>query len=152
MEPTEEPDDKIIPNPKDALEFKPVKRSRPNRSGFKYFMVFFFLCSFAGLSWFFYGDHLRRHVGEQLPVVRALEGPVKVRPKTPGGMPIPDRDKLVYGRMNGGVVEPRVERLLPLPEMPKKPLASKTKSEVTPSLNTSPSITETLVDKSYLLF
>ena len=53
MEPTEEPDDKIIPNPKDALEFKPVKRSRPNRSGFKYFMVFFFL-------WFlFSGFHIR---------------------------------------------------------------------------------------------
>ncbi len=151
MTPMEKPEDKIIPNPKDALEFKPVKRSRLKRSGLKHFMVFFLLCGFAGFGWFFYGDHLRHHVGDQLPVVRAIEGPVKVRPKTPGGMPIPDRDKLVYGRINGGVAEPRVERLLPLPEIPKKPLSLKIKPDPMPRLNADSSKTQTPVEKSYVL-
>ena len=148
MAPVEKSTDKIIPNPSDALEFKPVKRARPRRTGLKFFMFFILLCGAAGLGWQFYGNHLMYRVGDQLPIIRAIEGPVKIRPRTPGGMAIPDRDKLVYGRMNGGVAEPRVERLLPLPEIPKKPQVSANQSDSSPRSETGPSIIQSLPKKS----
>ena len=40
MAPVEKSTDKIIPNPSDALEFKPVKGARPRRTGLKFFMFF----------------------------------------------------------------------------------------------------------------
>lgn len=120
--------DEIVPDPSHALEFETIKRGRPKRSGFRFFLLLVVLGSGLGAGWLFYGDQLMNHVGDQLPVIRAGEGPIKVRPKTPGGMEIPDRDKLVYGRMSGGVAEPRVERLLPLPEIPKTPLVPSTMS------------------------
>ena len=113
--------DEIVPNPSDALEFEPIKRSRPKRRGSWFFLLIVLISGGAGAGWLFYGDQLMNRVGDQLLVIRAAEGPVKVRPKTPGGMAIPDRDKLVYDSMKGGVAEPRVERLLPPPEMPKTP-------------------------------
>jgi hypothetical protein len=134
----------IVPDRSDALEFDPVKLVRPKRSGWRFFLLLVMVGVGAGAGWFFYGDKLLHHVGDQLPVIRAAEGPVKVRPKTPGGMDIPDRDKLVYGRINGGVIESRVERLLPLPEIPKTPLAS----EVKPNLVPAPSIVQSTAKKS----
>ncbi|MSO85203.1 MAG: SPOR domain-containing protein [Rhodospirillales bacterium] len=59
--------------------------------------------------------------GDGVPVVRADSLPFKVRPRDPGGMEIPDRDKLVYGRLQGEGSESRVERLLGPPETPIRP-------------------------------
>ncbi|MEK7245999.1 MAG: hypothetical protein AAB223_08265, partial [Pseudomonadota bacterium] len=56
--------------------------------------------------------------GDGVPVVRADPTPFKARPRDPGGMEIPDRDKLVYERLPGGGAEERVERLLPPAEAP----------------------------------
>ena len=127
MVPEEKSTNEIVPNPSDALEFQTIKRGKPRRRGFRFFLLLVLVSSGAGLGWHFYGDQLMIHVDDQLPVIRAAEGPVKIRPETPGGLKIPDRDKLVYGRMNGSVTEPRIERLLPLPEIPKTPLAPSAK-------------------------
>lgn len=56
----------------------------------------------------------------EVPVIRADTTSIKVKPKDPGGMAVPDRDKLVYKRMNGeGTPVPSgVERLLPPAEEP----------------------------------
>lgn len=51
-----------------------------------------------------------------VPLIKAAEGPTKVRPKEPGGMIVPDRDKQVFSRVNPNEKPPPVERLLPLPE------------------------------------
>lgn len=59
--------------------------------------------------------------GEGVPVVRADSAPFKIRPRDPGGMEVPDRDKLVYGRLQGEAAELRVERLLPPVEAPMRP-------------------------------
>ena len=59
--------------------------------------------------------------GDGVPVVRADPTPSKIRPRDPGGMEVPDRDKLVYGRLPGEATEPRVERLLPPAEAPMRP-------------------------------
>jgi hypothetical protein len=144
MVPVEKSADEIVLDPSDALEFESVKLARPKRSGLKLFLLLVLTAGGVGAGWLYYGDQLIHHVGDQLPVVRAAEGPVKVRPKTPGGMAIPDRDKLVYGRMNRGTADPRVERLLPLPEIPKTPLSAKVKLNAVPA----PSIVQSTAKKS----
>ncbi len=53
--------------------------------------------------------------GDKVPLIRADAQPSKVRPDRPGGMEVPDRDKLIYSERSGG---PPVERLLPPPEQP----------------------------------
>jgi hypothetical protein len=111
-----------------------------------FFLLFVLISGGTGAGWHFYGDQLLNRAGDQLPVIRAAEGPVKVRPKTPGGMDIPDRDKLVYGRMKGGVAEPLVERLLPPPEIPKPPVVLAAKPDTVPA----PSVVQSVAKKSKL--
>lgn len=127
MVPSDEPTEEIVPDPSEALEFEPIKRAKPKRRGLWLIVLVVLIGGGAGAGWHFYGGQLMRGDGDHIPVIRAAEGPVKVRPKTPGGMAIPDRDKLVYDRMKGGVEEPRIERLLPPPEMPKTPPIPTTK-------------------------
>ncbi|SLN77235.1 SPOR domain-containing protein [Oceanibacterium hippocampi] len=52
------------------------------------------------------------------PLVKAEPGPIKVPPEDPGGMDVPNRDKLVFESLEGGAQPPRIERLLPPPEEP----------------------------------
>lgn len=75
----------------------------------------------AGIAWMLYGNDIKTAIdfgGGDVPLIRAAQGPVKVRPEKPGGMNVPNRDKLVYGRMQGEIGTSRVERLLPPPEQP----------------------------------
>ncbi len=59
------------------------------------------------------------------PLIKAEDQPIKVAPERPGGMDVPNRDILVYGRMHGTPGEkPPVERLLPEPEQPLAPPAA----------------------------
>lgn len=79
------------------------------------------LTASALVAWLVYGEQILAllHSGGDVPVVRADSGPVKVRPEQPGGMEVPNRDKLVYERLEGGEgTSARVERLLPQPEEP----------------------------------
>ncbi len=56
-----------------------------------------------------------------VPMVQADPAPIKIRPEEPGGMQVPNRDKLIYDRFGGEVTRPGVERLLPPPEAPLPP-------------------------------
>jgi SPOR domain len=72
---------------------------------------------FAGGIWFAYQQGLR-HGGAMtgaadVPLIRADERPTKVKPEKPGGMEVPDRDKLIYTQKRA-----MVEHLLPPPEKP----------------------------------
>jgi hypothetical protein len=55
------------------------------------------------------------------PVIKAQQGPTKIKPEKPGGMPIRDQDKGVYDRLDPNAKQEKVENLLPAPEpaMPK---------------------------------
>jgi hypothetical protein len=53
-----------------------------------------------------------------IPYVRAEPGPVKEKPKDPGGLKIPNQDKLVFERINPDVRPPVAEKLAPAPEEP----------------------------------
>ena len=72
---------------------------------------------FAGGLWFAYVEGARHMAGaggsSDIPLIRADTRPMKVKPAEPGGMPIPDRDMLIYGQNR-----PMVEHLLPPPEQP----------------------------------
>ena len=60
----------------------------------------------------------------EIPLIKRDAKQVKVRPSDPGGMEIPNRDKLVYRRMSSVKSDEKVERLLPVPERPKQPSVS----------------------------
>src|SRR5260370_18649153 len=68
----------------------------------------------AGGLWVAYNNSQTRAPGD-VPVIQADQGTTKTRPQQPGGMAIPDQDKLVY---NQGKASPQVEKLLPPPELP----------------------------------
>ena len=120
----------------DALEFEPVAAApRKGNFGLKLFLVLVVLGAGAGAWNFFDGGLLQRFGGGDgdVPVIRAQTGPVKVRPENPGGLKIPDRDKLVYDRMqksagvDGQDKGRGPERLLPPPEQPlPRPSSKKT--------------------------
>jgi len=80
---------------------------------------------FGGGLWFAYVQGTRHAGGGDaasgsVPLIRADERPTKVKPERPGGMEIPDRDKLIYNP-----TRPVVEHLLPPPEKPMpRPTAS----------------------------
>ena len=55
-----------------------------------------------------------------VPLIKADRTPVKVRPATPGGMEVPNQDKLIYERLRENDTV-RVEKLMPAPERPSLP-------------------------------
>ncbi len=116
-------DNDIVPDRADALEFEQVHRSSPKRRFGLILTLLVLAGASAGAGWYLYGDKLLAGAEGDIPIIRAAEGPVKVRPDNPGGMAIPDRDKLVYERLKGGEQDVRVERLLPRPEAPLAPPA-----------------------------
>ena len=71
----------------------------------------------AGGVWFAYQQGLRHasvaNAAGDVPLIRADERPTKVKPENPGGMEVPDRDKLIYTQKRAAV-----EHLLPPPEKP----------------------------------
>jgi cell division septation protein DedD len=72
---------------------------------------------FSGGLWFAYVQGTRHTGGGaasgEVPFIRADERPTKVKPEQPGGMEIPDRDKLIYNP-----TRKVVEHLLAPPEKP----------------------------------
>jgi len=90
---------------------------RPRRM-FSKVLVLVVMGLFGGGLWFAYVQETRHAGGDaaasgDVPLIRADERPTKVKPDRPGGMEIPDRDKLIY-------TQPRtvVEHLLPPSEKP----------------------------------
>ncbi|HEX9568975.1 MAG TPA: SPOR domain-containing protein [Rhodospirillales bacterium] len=105
----------------DALEFEPVAHETPKRRwGLRLFVVLV-LAAGGAAGWYYYGDRLQQFWGSAepgIPLIKAATTPVKVRPENPGGLEVPDRDKLVYDRLQGNAEGRGAERLLPPPEQP----------------------------------
>lgn len=77
----------------------------------------------------------QRALSAEPPLVRAPTGPVRIKPDDPGGMTVPDRDKLVYNRVSGEGEDAAV-RLRPGPELPiERPLPTPA-----PALDTKPAV------------
>ncbi|MEQ8227671.1 MAG: SPOR domain-containing protein [Rhodospirillales bacterium] len=108
----------------DALEFEPEPKRRRGIPTTIWLLLVMVLVTAAGLGGFLFGDRLAGlsgDNGDQVPVVHAAQGPIKVRPKNPGGQEIPFRDYDINKRMQGEEPTGRVENLLPPPEQPKAP-------------------------------
>jgi len=116
----------MTPNPEDrlggtdGLEFEPVEtRPKPKRHWGLWISFAIVVIVGAGGGWYFFGDQFSMMAPEKsVPVIRADVAPIKIKPADPGGMDVPDRDKLVYDRLNGESAGTNVERLLPPPETP----------------------------------
>ena len=78
------------------------------------------LAAVVTLGWYLYDRMVAPGGGAPapLPLIEADEGPTKKRPEDPGGLAIPNQDKLVYEALDGEGAEETVERLLPPPEEP----------------------------------
>lgn len=121
------------------LEFEPLPRTEPaKRRGLWLIAVAGVLAAGAGGGWVAMEAWGPGGGEPEIPLIRALAGPVKVRPESPGGMNIPNRDKLVYGRMQGNEEIPLVERLLPEPEQPLPPPARPEAAKAQPAPEAAP--------------
>ena len=90
------------------------EEERPRRRLRGPFLVILVMVASAGGVWIAYTRGHNAAPGE-VPLIQAEQGTTKTRPQQPGGMAIPDQDKLVY---NQGKGQPQVEKLLPPPETP----------------------------------
>ncbi len=79
--------------------------------------------------WYIFANQPPHADDGKVPVVSAEPGPVKTKPVEPGGMEVPNQDKLVYQRLNPGTAQPGAERLLPPPEQPQPPPADAPRKE-----------------------
>ena len=106
----------------DTLEFESISR-RPKRRtfGLKLILLFFVVGIGGYFSWMQWGDTLSIIGVNELPFVKAPEKAFKVRPKEPGGKDFPNRDKLVYDRLDRKPSPIEVENILPRPEVPLLP-------------------------------
>ncbi len=86
--------------------------------------VLVLIAAVAGVGGYLYSRLSGSEPPGEVPLVRAEPGPTKKRPDEPGGMTIPNQDKLVYQAITEGADgkgEKKVERLLPPPEEPLPP-------------------------------
>ena len=103
----------------DTLEFEPVRRRAPKRRrGVRTLAFTIGLLVIIGGAWGIWGGYFTGVNSDGIPIVRAPNGPIKVRPDSPGGINIPNRDKLVYDRLEKKPPERMAETLLPQPEKP----------------------------------
>ncbi|MFN7039280.1 MAG: SPOR domain-containing protein [Alphaproteobacteria bacterium] len=74
---------------------------------------------FTSLLWYSFKNN-DIHNSKDIPLIKADNEPVKIKPLDPGGMVVPNMDKTVYNNLitkkNDNL--PKVERILPSPEEP----------------------------------
>ena len=78
------------------------------------------LGAFTAVVWLAYDRGLSSAYREEVPTIKADRSPVKVKPDNPGGLVVPNQDKLVLNQPGQDGEEP-VERLLSEPEAPQPP-------------------------------
>ena len=82
--------------------------------------IMIFIAVLGGLSVLFLFTYEKRKISTipaEIKIVKATNGPTKIKPENPGGMIIPDQDKEVYSRLNPNVENEKVENLLSTPEV-----------------------------------
>ncbi|MGD9649413.1 MAG: SPOR domain-containing protein [Dongiaceae bacterium] len=100
--------------------------AQPRRNLFKTTIALVVLVGFLSVVWMAYQD-TSPSTGAT-PLITADAGQIKTRPAQPGGMEIPNQDKLVYNQLSGNA--PKIEeRLMPASEKPLAELAAMTTAD-----------------------
>ncbi len=74
---------------------------------------------FAAAAWYaLQRNDMQPQAAAEVPLIKAEPGPVKEKPEDPGGLKIPNQDKLVYERITPKPQAPQKEKLAPAPEEP----------------------------------
>ena len=133
----EKPDENLwLEANNESLEFRPIDRhprtSRGSGRSVK-FLLAFLVALAMGAAWFVWGAELFGSKTKPVPLIKAEAGPIKMRPDRPGGLDVPNRDKLIYERLEKDPPKSTTETLLsrpevPLPPSPKPPAPSATKA------------------------
>jgi len=76
------------------------------------------LIIFMTAAWFSYKADVTTVSEEELPVIKADSNSNKIVPSDPGGMVVPNQDKLIYDTISVQKNTPKLERILPSPEEP----------------------------------
>ncbi len=108
----------------DALPFKPIDaRRRPARGSGRAvkFLLGFLVVAAVGAAWAVWGGEMFGTKSQPVPLIKAEAGPIKTRPERPGGLLVPNRDKLIYERLERKPPKSTTETLLPRPEVPLPP-------------------------------
>ena len=71
-----------------------------------------------GALYSLYEANPNKSITTRIPLIKADPGPLKVKPKHPGGLKIPNQDKLVFERITPETRTAGVEKLAPEPEEP----------------------------------
>jgi cell division septation protein DedD len=104
-----------------------VEQARSGRNGRRIMTGLVAVAAVLGLGVvlvYAYNKGRQDGTGAAPPIIQAQEGPFKIRPESPGGMKVPNRDKEVFSRLETDAPAGKVERLLPSPEKPMTPPAS----------------------------
>jgi len=120
--------DENVPDASELLDFELIAKSQPDKGHGLWLWVVLVLVLAGGgwAGWMYVQDQDAEDMANagSVPMILAPKFALKEKPSDPGGMKVPDRDKLVYDRMagdqgTGGAGQ--VERLLPPPETPIEP-------------------------------
>ncbi|MEC7674612.1 MAG: hypothetical protein VYB89_03685, partial [Pseudomonadota bacterium] len=100
------PRDNVQPGPPPILEEAPQDSGRFVSIA----LALGALAGFVAIVWYAYDQGRQAGSEAVAPLIKAPGKPVKIKPSDPGGMAVPNRDKVIFeGVSEGG--EQRVERL-----------------------------------------
>lgn len=108
----------------DTLEFEKLERKPKRLTRTRMILIAAAVVGAGAGVWAVLGDRSVGGGSAGVPVIHANKEPFKSRPANPGGMDVPDRDKLVYDRLSPKPPAEAPERLLPRPETPLPPPAA----------------------------
>ena len=102
-----------------SIAYESGRRRSSRRRTIIFTIVLLTVGGFAAIVWNAYNQGQRSDGDGVVPLIQAENSPSKVRPELPGGMDVPNQDKLIYDRLTPGQTPPNtIERLLPPPESP----------------------------------
>ena len=107
--------------PKYLSQFRAVPVSEEKESKRLFWIVLALCIAIVGVVIFALTKRLPEMEASEIVVISPTPTPVKVQPENPGGLNIPDRDKVVYNRNAETAPAPVVESLFPEPEQPLLP-------------------------------
>ena len=102
-----------------SIAYESGRRRSGRRRMITLAIVLIVVGGFGAIVWNAYNQGQKSNGDGVVPLIQADNAPSKVRPEQPGGMDVPNQDKLIYDRLTPGQnAPPNVERLLPPPETP----------------------------------